>query len=258
MERRRTEVKLTPRPSIVRGESSLLMLGSCFAQEVGARLQADGFDATVNPTGNAYNPLSAARTLLNLDARRVYEPADLIFNQGLWRSLDCHTRLAAPTVDEALERINAAVAAGHEALRRATHVVVTFGTAWVFEREGRVVCNCHKLPDREFTRRRLSPEEIVDAWQPLIDRWPRKRFIFTVSPIRHLADTLHGNQLSKATLLLAIDALRGADYFPAYEVVIDELRDYDFYAPDLVHPAPAAADRVAELFAQWAVFRART
>lgn len=224
------------------------MLGSCFTTEVGALLLADGFNACVNPTGNVYNPLSAALTLNNLASLRTYSEADLIENQGLWRSLDHHTRLAAPTPAEALERINSSMQTGHDALMRASHVIVTFGTAYVFERQGTVVCNCHKLPAREFVRRRASVDEIVDAWQPLIDRWPDKEFIFTVSPIRHVADGLHGNQLSKATLLLAIDSLRGADYFPAYEVLIDELRDYSFYAPDMVHPAPEAVSRVHELF----------
>lgn len=233
---------------IDRNTSSLLMLGSCFTTEVGARLAADGFNVCINPTGNVYNPLSAARTVCNLAEGRRYGEEDLIENQGLWRSLDHHTRLAAPTPDEALRRINGSMEEGGAALAGATHVIITFGTAWVFERRGRVVCNCHKLPDREFVRRRLSVGEIVDAWQPVIDRYPQKRFIFTVSPIRHLADGLHGNQLSKATLLLAVDALRDAGYFAAYEVLIDELRDYRYYAADKVHPSPEAVDRVYELF----------
>lgn len=236
--------------TIDRRTSSILMLGSCFTTEVGGRLAADGFDVCINPTGNVYNPLSAARTVCNLASGRRYEAADLIENQGLWRSLDHHTRLAAPTPDEALSRINGSMREGGEALARATHVIITFGTAWVFERRGTVVCNCHKLPDREFVRRRLPISEIVGAWQPIIDRYPQKQFIFTVSPIRHLADGLHGNQLSKATLLLAVDALCGAGYFPAYEVLVDELRDYRYYAADKVHPSAEAVDRVYELFKQ--------
>lgn len=243
--RTRTEVRTT---AIELGrEASLLLLGSCFTTEVGAMLAADGLRCCINPTGNVYNPLSAARTVLNLAEGKRYTEAELIEVQGLWRSLDHHTRLAAPTIDEALAKINESMEIGGKALAEATHVFVTFGTAYVFERQGTVVCNCHKLPDREFIRRRLSIEEIVAAWQPIIDRWPEKRFIFTVSPIRHLADTLHGNQLSKATLLLAIDAMRGAEYFPAYEVLIDELRDYAYYAADLVHPSPDAVARIHAL-----------
>lgn len=227
---------------------SLLMLGSCFTTEVGRLLASDGLDVCINPTGNVYNPLSAAKTLINLAEGRRYHEEELIEVQGLWRSLDHHTRLAAPTPAEAIEKINRSMETGGEALRRASHIVITFGTAYVFERQGTVVCNCHKLPDREFIRRRLSVDEIVSAWQPLINRFADKRFIFTVSPIRHKADGLHGNQLSKSTLLLAIDALQGADYFPAYEIMIDELRDYKFYAADQAHPSPEAVSIIHSRF----------
>lgn len=230
--------------------SHLLMLGSCFTTEIGSRLIADGYDACVNPTGNVYNPLSAAQTLRNLETGRRYDASELIEVQGLWRSLDHHTRLAADTPQEALNRINRSMEIGQKALAKATHIIVTFGTAYVFERNGRVVCNCHKLPAREFVRRRLSVDEIRNAWQPIIDSYPDKTFIFTVSPIRHVADGLHGNQLSKATLLLAINSLRNARYFPAYEVLMDELRDYRFYADDLVHPSADAVSRIHQLFTQ--------
>ncbi len=228
-----------------------LLLGSCFTSEVGQRLAADGFDAVINPTGNLYNPLSAARTIENLEAGRRYSAQELIEVQGLYRSLDHHTRLAAPTPEEALAKINGSMAVAEQALQQADIIVITFGTAYVFERNARVVCNCHKLPAREFVRRRLSVDEIVDAWQPIIDRYPQKRFIFTVSPIRHRADGLHGNTLSKATLHMAIDRLRGAEYFDAFEILIDELRDWQFYAADGVHPAPEAVDAIYERFRKW-------
>lgn len=246
-----TELLLRPDLNVrIGAESSILLLGSCFTTEVGSLLASDGFDTCINPTGNVYNPLSAAKTLVNLAEGRRYQTEELIEVQGLWRSLDHHTRLAAPTPAEAIEKINNSMLTGGEALRKASHIIITFGTAYVFERQGEVVCNCHKLPDREFVRRRLSVEEIVSAWQPLIDRFSDKQFIFTVSPIRHKADGLHGNQLSKATLLLAIDAFRGASYFPAYETLIDELRDYAFYAADEVHPSADAVRRVYSHFRQ--------
>lgn len=233
----------------ISSDSKILLLGSCFTTEVGSRLVADGYDCCINPTGNVYNPLSAAKTVCNLENGKLYTESDLVEVQGLWRSLDHHTRLAAPTPAEALERINRSMQVGRGALRAATHIIITFGTAWVFERGGEVVCNCHKLPAREFVRRRISVKEITAAWQPIIDKYPDKTFIFTVSPIRHLADGLHGNQLSKATLLLAIDALQGAEYFPAYETLIDDLRDYYWYAADRVHPS---AEAVAEVYSRFA------
>lgn len=228
-----------------------LLLGSCFTTEVGRRLAGAGFDAVINPTGNLYNPLSAARTIENIEAGRRYSADELIEVQGLFRSLDHHTRLAAPTPEEALEKINGSMALAQQALKQASIIIVTFGTAYVFERNGRVVCNCHKLPAREFIRRRLSIEEIVDAWQPIIDRYSEKRFIFTVSPIRHRADGLHGNTLSKATLHLAIDRLHGADYFDAYEILLDDLRDWKFYAADGVHPSAEAVDEIHSRFTKW-------
>ncbi len=225
-------------------KSKILLMGSCFTTEVGTLLAADGFDCCINPTGNVYNPLSAARTILNFEADKRYTESELVEVQGLWRSLDHHTRLATPTPAEALAKINASMEIGRQALDEATHIIITFGTAWVFERNGTVVCNCHKLPAREFIRRRLTVDEITAAWQPIIDRYRDKTFIFTVSPIRHLADGMHGNQLSKATLLLAIDKFSGAEYFAAYEILMDELRDYRWYADDRVHPSEAAVGKV--------------
>ncbi|MDE5912073.1 MAG: GSCFA domain-containing protein [Muribaculaceae bacterium] len=231
----------------------LLMLGSCFSTEVGARLLRDGFNTTVNPTGTLYNPMSVAKTIGLLESCTPILPGHLFENQGLWRSFDHHSSLSDPDRDKALEKINSAITAGHKALQEATHVFVTFGTAWVFELpEGGIVCNCHKLPPRNFIRRRVTVNEIVGTWTPILRRHPDKHFTFTVSPIRHTADGLHGNQLSKSTLLLAVDELcagGAAEYFPAYEALIDDLRDYRFYAADMKHPSDVAVDYVYSLFA---------
>jgi hypothetical protein len=153
-----------------------------------------------------------------------------------------------------------------KALQEATVVIVTFGTAWIYEMNGEIVGNCHKLPAERFTRRRLTVEEIVAAWQPIIERYPDKHWIFTVSPIRHIKDGLHENQLSKATLLMAVEHLtaeggltversysgaviqRSVQYFDSYEILLDELRDYRFYADDLVHPSSLAVNYIWERF----------
>jgi hypothetical protein len=142
------------------------------------------------------------------------------------------------------------------ALQDASTIIVTFGTAWVYEYQGQVVANCHKLPAKEFVRRRLTVEEIVSQWQSIIERMPNKHWIFTVSPIRHVKDGLHENQLSKAILLQAIDELLSRfsssiyclDYFPSYEIVMDELRDYRFYERDMLHPNPIAIDIIWDRF----------
>ena len=133
------------------------------------------------------------------------------------------------------------------ALKEATTVIVTFGTAWVYEMDGQVVANCHKLPANRFTRRCLAVDEIVEMWQPIVASMPDKHWIFTVSPIRHVKDGLHANQVSKAILLQAVEEL-GQSYFPSYEIMMDELRDYRFYAEDMVHPSAVAVDYIWQRF----------
>ena len=138
------------------------------------------------------------------------------------------------------------------ALQEASTIIVTFGTAWVYEKDGMVVANCHKLPAKDFVRRRLTVEEIVQTWQPIIEQMSDKHWIFTVSPIRHIKDGLHENQISKAILLQAIDCLAfnnaAVSYFPSYEIMLDELRDYRFYAEDMVHPSQVAVEYIWERF----------
>ena len=135
------------------------------------------------------------------------------------------------------------------ALKEATTVIVTFGTAWVYEMDGQVVANCHKLPANRFTRRCLAVDEIVEMWQPIVASMPDKHWIFTVSPIRHVKDGLHANQVSKAILLQAVDEL-GQSYFPSYEIMMDELRDYRFYAEDMVHPSQVAVEYIWQRFVE--------
>lgn len=250
----RTELHPEVSPIQITHADSIMLLGSCFASEVGKRLQSDGFDAVVNPVGTLYNPLSIARIIRLMEANKRYDSSEIFENQGLWRSFDHHSSLSDADCGVALDKINGAMEMGGNRLRQADLMIVTFGTAWVYELpDGRVVCNCHKLPSSCFLRRRLGVDEIVDVWSEIIRSYPDKRFIFTVSPIRHTADGLHGNQLSKATLLLAIDRLASIhpeiEYFPAYEALVDDLRDYRFYAPDMKHPSEVAADYVYQLFA---------
>jgi hypothetical protein len=144
------------------------------------------------------------------------------------------------------------------ALKEVSTVIVTFGTAWVYEWQGEVVANCHKLPANQFVRRCLTVDDIVGMWQPIVASMPDKHWIFTVSPIRHIKDGLHANHLSKANLLHAIDVLIANardfnptstySYFPAYEIMLDELRDYRFYAEDMVHPSPVAVEYIWQRF----------
>jgi len=250
-----TVVDIQPSEWKIGYEDKILMLGSCFSDEIGAQMAQRNLQVTCNPFGTLYNPLSIANAI-NYDNSKSYIVNHQIVNyDGLWHSMAHHGSFSRPTKEEAEEAVNESVVLMQKALDESSVVIVTFGTAWVYEMNGEVVGNCHKLPAERFTRRRLTVEEIVASWRPIIERYPDKHWIFTVSPIRHIKDGLHENQLSKATLLMAVEQLSslegragGALYFPSYEILLDELRDYRFYADDLVHPSSLAVQYIWERF----------
>ena len=243
-----TIVDIVPSNRKIGYEDSILMIGSCFADSIGEQMEQWNLRVTCNPFGTLYNPLSIAQALTMTDM------PELIEHDGLWHSMAHHGSFSRADRNEAEQVIRASIETMQKALREATVVIVTFGTAWVYEWKGeRVVGNCHKLPESNFTRRRLTAEEIVAAWKPLLERYGDKHWVFTVSPIRHIKDGLHENQLSKATLLQAVEKLTGeagltADYFASFEIMLDELRDYRFYADDLVHPSSLAVNYIWERF----------
>ena len=250
-----TIVDIKPSEWQIGYEDRILMLGSCFADEMGEQMHRRGLHVTSNPFGTLYNPLSIAQAI-NL---QISESSNLpmINHDGLWHSMAHHGAFSRPNKEDAEQAVRGSIEAMQNALSEATVVIVTFGSAWVYEMEGQIVANCHKMPESRFTRRRLSVDEIVEAWRPIVDRYPDKRWLFTVSPIRHIRDGLHENQLSKATLLMAVEQLTslggrsgGVSYFPSYEIVLDELRDYRFYADDLVHPSALAVNYIWERFTE--------
>ena len=259
----RTAIKPAPATIRVDHSSGIMMLGSCFSDNIGRRLLDGLFDVDVNPMGTLYNPASIASALDDIMERREFAAADLFEHDGRWHSFAHHSRFSGTDPEKVLKGINSRLRTAHDNLRLGRVLIVTLGTAWIFSLRatGRVVSNCHKLPQAMFERSRMSVSDIVTLWQPLLSRLrefnPSLQVIFTVSPIRHLADGAHGNQLSKATLLLAVDALIEAastvmpteavcpdgtillidpvppmamEYFPAYEALMDDLRDYRFYA----------------------------
>ena len=245
-----TIVDIEPATWKIGYEDQILMLGSCFADSVGEQMLQRGLHVTVNPFGTLYNPLSIAQALT------MIETPELIEYEGLWHSMSHHGSFSRPTREEAEQAVRSSIETMQRALNEATVVIVTFGTAWVYEMNGEIVGNCHKLPESSFLRRRLSADEIVQTWQAIIAKYPDKHWLFTVSPIRHIKDGLHENQLSKATLLQAVEQLvqnsypspATRRYFPSYEIMLDELRDYRFYADDLVHPSSLAINYVWERF----------
>lgn len=253
-----TIVDIKPSEWKIGYEDRILMLGSCLSDEIGAQMAQRSMQVTCNPFGTLYNPLSIA-TAINYKIQTTNYELPLVEYEGLWHSMAHHGSFSRPTKEETEQAVKESVETMQSTLSEASVVIVTFGTAWVYEMDGVIVGNCHKIPAERFTRRRLSVDEIVAAWKPIIERYPEKHWIFTVSPIRHIKDGLHENQLSKATLLMAVEELlksqeQGAKsqdritYFPSYEILLDELRDYRFFADDLVHPSSLAVNYIWERF----------
>jgi len=256
-----TKVECGTSPVRLSNSDGIMLLGSCFADNIGARMSDAGFDVCVNPFGTLYNPVSLSDAVARLESGTPFTEADCVemgAGAGLVCSFHHHTSFARKTPEEFLEAANASLAAAHERWRKAGLVILTLGTAYCFRHldSGLVVSNCLKRPAREFARERLSISGTQDILRKLVDSFPDKRFILTVSPIRHMGDGAHANQLSKASLLLAADVVADGErivYFPAYEIVMDELRDYRFYAEDMVHPSAQAVDYIWERFIDFAL-----
>lgn len=257
----RTKLKPLPgRIGTIRHGSPILMLGSCFADNIGACLTSLLFEATVNPFGAIYNPLSILGAIKLLQNDKGIAENSLFEHSGLHHSFFFHSSYSAESRSDALEKMNRSIAEGAKALREASVVILTPATTWTFfEKEtGAPVANCHKLPAARFNHRCLSLEECRNILEETVERIlavkPDVKIIFTVSPLRYLGLGAHGNQLSKSALLLAIDSLQSwrfgqsVDYFPAYEIMMDDLRDYRFYAPDMKHPSQVAVDYIFDLF----------
>ncbi|MBO5419960.1 MAG: GSCFA domain-containing protein [Bacteroidales bacterium] len=245
-------------------EDRIMMLGSCFADNVGRQLQDYGFSVCVNPFGTLYNPVSVMNSVERLVSGRPFtEDECVMMGSGSDRicSFSHHTSFSALSPEDFLTNANAALSEAAEFFRTCTKIVITLGTAWCFRhvRKNIIVSNCLKRDSSEFVRERLPVEEVTGVLKHIMDLCPEKEFIFTVSPIRHFKDGAHGNQISKSALLLGVDNLlageygQRADYFPAYEIVMDELRDYRFYAEDMCHPTSQTVDYIRERFLSWAL-----
>lgn len=253
-----TKVDITQGAFTIGHTTCMLMLGSCFAENMGAKLQYYRFRIDINPCGIVYNPLSVAEVLRLLSNGQQLEGEDLLYNAEQWVSLMHHGDFSDPDKENCLEKINIRLKQSAEELKHVDVVLITFGTSWVYryKKDGRIVANCHKLAADEFERFCLTVPDIVNEYMELIGHLrkinPNMKFLFTVSPIRHWKDGAHGNQLSKATLLLAIDELcrklGDVYYFPSYEIVMDELRDYRFYADDMLHVSDMTVEYIWERF----------
>ena len=251
----RTEIEVAPLAEGLEYGAKVFALGSCFAESISERLKRAKFSVITNPFGVLFNPFSIASALERLDNARNFAVCDITAGRDSYFSFDAHSSLDGKSHTEAFANMNKAVALGSKALHDADWVILTFGTAWVYERDGRVVANCHKQPAVEFQRRRLSVVEIVERYSHLFEGTLRdKKVILTVSPVRHVGDGLQENGVSKATLRLAVEELvakyENANYFPSYEILIDDLRDYRYYADDLAHPSNMAVEYIWEKFCE--------
>ena len=241
-------------------QNQVLSMGSCFAEHIGQRLGERHFASLLNPFGILYNPHSIGQSLERLLGEAPFRPEEQFEHQGLWHTFWHHGAFSGPERAQALENINRAYRAAQAFLAGADRLVITLGTAYVFvvRASGAIAANCHKLPAAAFERRRLSVAEIVAALAPVLQelkaRQPALEVLLTVSPVRHIRDGLVENQRSKAALLLAAAELCGqhgfVHYFPAYEIMMDELRGYRFYASDMLHPSDEAISYIWQRLAQ--------
>ncbi len=254
----RTEIECRPSPWKIDHATPLLMLGSCFTDEIGKQLANDGFDVIHNPFGPLYNPMSLARSLDRALSRQLYSESDLVDGPRGFHCLDYASRYSSDNATTLLADINSTLSRVSDQLQRNPVVIITLGSAFVYKHNDTdsIVGNCHKFPASAFTRIRVSVDDIYDRLAPTIDSLKAagvRHIVFTVSPIRHLSDGLHGNMISKSTLLLAAERIVESysdfcSYFPSYEIMLDDLRDYRFYASDMKHPSQVAVDYIYEVF----------
>ena len=245
--------------------AKVLLVGSCFADEIGEKMVRGGFEVMVNPFGTLYNPASIAASLLRSISEKEYtaDSVELIQSEsdGMWHSWMHHSSFSSLDVATLVERINGTTHCVADFLREADVLIVTMGTAIIYrlKETGMLVANCHKQLDSLFVRERLNSYDIVDQWEMLLQLLesvnPKLKVIFTVSPIRHKRDGYHVNQVSKGILLQGVDEIVNGKssnsqcfYFPSYEIMMDELRDYRFYADDMIHPSEKAVEYIWQRF----------
>ncbi len=255
----KTNIKLDSPAFQISYKDTILALGSCFAERVAEKLKKDYYPIVSNPFGVLYNPLSIRNSLGLLLNNYEFVEKDLFQHQGIWSSFQHHSSFSGLDLEAVLKHINHELTAARTALKNTNVLLLTFGTAWVYELKetAKVVSNCHKVTAEKFVRRRLSVSKIVAELGELLaylkQKLPQLQILMTVSPVRHLKDGFVENQISKSTLILAVEAMQQkydfVHYFPAYEILLDDLRDYRFYDRDMVHPNALAVDYIWDLFA---------
>ncbi len=253
----RTEIKCKPVSQQIDHESKIVLLGSCFSEHMEAKFDHFKFDSFSNPFGILFHPLAIEKAIKDCISEAYYSKSNLLEHNNLWLSLNHHSKFDHTDPEKTLIAINQNIKHGHLALKKASHVIITLGTSWVYKwnEDGQIVGNCHKIPQKRFIKKLLTSEEILSSLKGIIEKVKsinnQVDFIFTLSPVRHLRDGFIENALSKALLLKAIHELKEdscVHYFPAYEIMMDDLRDYRFYNSDMIHPNETAVGYIWELF----------
>ena len=256
----RTAIHLAENQGMLRHSDAVMLIGSCFSDNIGARMRHAMMNALVNPLGTIYNPLSIAAAIERIATGTHIAGNDLFQHSGVWNSYCFHSRFSLADKQATLDLMNGSIDKANDMLATCDMLVLTLGTAIVYRLRatGEVVSNCHKVPQHEFTRRMATLDEMVDALRRTVALVrqcnPATRIVFTVSPLRHVADGLEANSLSKALLRVAVatvaDTLHDelVHYFPAYEIMMDDLRDYRFYAADMIHPTDVAIEYIWQSF----------
>ncbi|MEO9512649.1 MAG: GSCFA domain-containing protein [Flavobacteriaceae bacterium] len=238
-------------------QSKLLLLGSCFVENIGEKLGYYKFQQLQNPFGILFHALAIENLVERAVEEHFYQKNEVFEQDGRWHCFDAHSNLSANTPEELLRNLNNYLEETRQQIKASTHILVTLGTSWIYSNinSGKVVGNCHKVPQKEFSKELLSEELIQASLKRLIGLFqsinPKVQLIFTISPVRHLKDGFVENQRSKANLISAVHQLKkehDVSYFPSYEIMMDELRDYRFYGKDMVHPNELAIDYIWEKF----------
>ncbi len=236
-------------------QDSIFSIGSCFSENMGQLLEKHKFDILINPFGILYHPLNIVKTIKLIIELDEWKPEDLFYYNDLWQSWYHHGSYSSLEKEETLFKINSSLKKAKQHLKSSKIVFITLGSAWAYylKENQQLVANCHKYPSTNFNKHKSNSQEIIESFQTLISKYLKdKTIIFTLSPVRHIRDGIIENQRSKAELILSIESLcnhnENVHYFPAYEIVLDELRDYRFYSKDLVHPNELAIEYIWNRF----------
>jgi len=238
--------------------SKLLLLGSCFSENIGDKFNYFKFQSLQNPFGILYHPKAIENLIINAINEKVYNDSDVFYHNERWHCFDAHSDLSSTSKEELLANLNKAIKITNQQINNSTHIIITLGTAWFYRfiETDKIVANCHKIPQKNFLKEVLYVKSIIESLEAIIELVksvnPKVLILFTVSPIRHIKDGFIENTQSKSHLISAIHQViepgKGTYYFPSYEIMMDELRDYRFYSEDMLHPNPTAVNYIWEKF----------